>query len=156
MTIMTPAEFMAQNDSDLSQPGLAGEKMARMQVGLIRHGRMPDSFVVPATCEYIEKLTSITMSAEQLQEMLALYPAEKAKLSRFTSSDFAHCDLVKNGEAVKESFLIANVVAHFFGRTLWPKASDAVDIKAFTKKIQRAALVLGYTVSGCSRAKLTA
>ena len=156
MTIMTPAEFMTQSDSDLAKPGLAGEKIARMKVGLIRHGRMPDSFVVPATCDYIQKLTSISMSQEELQEMLALYPAEKARLSRFTSSDFAHCDLVKTGVAVKEAFLIANVVAHFFGNTLWPKASDAVDIKAFITKIQRAALVLGYTVSGCSRAKLTA
>ena len=156
MTIMTPAEFMKQSDSDLAKPGLAGEKIARMKAGLIRHGRMPDSFVVPATCDYIQKLTSISMSQEELQEMLALYPAEKARLSRFTSSDFAHCDLVRTGVAVKEAFLIANVVAHFFGNTLWPKASDAVDIKAFITKIQRAALVLGYTVSGCSRAKLSA
>lgn len=156
MSIMTPVQFMEQSEIVGIKPGQSAEKSARMRAELVRHGRMPDTFVLPATCSYIEKLTNIMLTPEQLQEILALYPAEKARLARFTSSDFAHCELVKTGTAVKEAYLIANVVAHFFGRTLWPKASDAVDSKAFTKKIQRSAMFLGYSVAGCTSEKLTA
>jgi hypothetical protein len=156
MSIITPAQFMAQNETMVMSPVQVAEKAVRIRLQMDRHGRIPDSFVVPATCEYIEKLTSIQVTPNQLQEMLALYPAEKARLSRFTAGDFAHCELVKTGVAVTESYLIANVVAHFFGQTLWPKASDAIDIKAFITKIQRSAMILGYSVAGCTSQKLTA
>lgn len=157
MSIMTPAQFMQASEAVSADHMVALANNARIRAQFNqRHGTMPDSFVVPATCDYIEKLTSINLTLEQLQDILALYPAEKARIARFTSSDFAHCELVKSGTAVKETYLIANMVAHFFGRTTWPKAVDAVDFKAFIKKLQRSAMILGYSVAGCTSVKLSA
>lgn len=156
MTILSPEQFLEQNDPLMFKPGYPAEKSVRMKSELARHGRLPETFVLPATCKYIESLTNVYLTPDQLQEMLALYPAEKSKIARFTASDFAHCDLAKTGTGVKESYLLADMVAHFFGRTLWPRAADAVDRKAFLAKIQRSAMFLGYSVGGCTLEKLSA
>lgn len=157
MTIMTPAQFIQADESrpvDFSAFAAHNERM-RTQLNQ-RHGTMPDSFVVPAACDYIEKLTKIRMTTAQFQEMLALYPAEKAKIARYTSSDFTHCELVRTGTAVKESYLIADVVTHFLGKTLWPRSTDGVDTKVFALKLQRRAMMLGYSVGGCTSERLSA
>jgi hypothetical protein len=156
MSILTTAQFMDQSDDVLTSPSLSSEKSVRMRSALTRNGRLPDTFVIPTTCQYIEGLTGINLSADQLQEMLALYPAEKAKIARYTMSDFIHCDLVKLGKGVKETYLIANIVAHFFGRTLWPTPDDSVDRKSFVRKLQRSAMKQGYSVGGCTLEKISA
>lgn len=156
MSILTTAQFMAQSDDVLTNPSLLAEKAVRMKSALTRNGSLPDTFVIPTTRQYIESLTGINLSADQLQEMLALYPAEKAKLARYTMSDFIHSDLVKVGKGVPETYLIANIVAHFFGRTLWPKPDDSVDRKSFVRKLQRSAMRLGYSVGGCTLEQLSA
>jgi hypothetical protein len=156
MSILTTAQFMEQSDDLLANPGLSLEKHGRMKSALTRTRRLPDTFVIPTTCRYIESLTGISLSAEQLQEMLALYPAEKAKLARYTMSDFIHSDLVKLGKGVPETYLIANIVAHFFGQTLWPTPNETVDRKSFVRKLQRSAMKFGYSVGGCTLEQISA
>lgn len=157
MSIITPAQFINADDSQVADNPVLAANNARMRAQMnLRHGTMPDTFVVPAACDYIENLTKIRMTPAQLQEMLALYPAEKAKISRFTRSDFNHCELVRTGTAVKEAYLIADVVTHFLGRTLWPRAADGVDSKVFANKLQRRAMMLGYSVAGCTSERLSA
>lgn len=157
MSIITPAQFINAEENQSADHSALAANNARIRTQMnLRHGTMPDSFVVPAACDYIEKLTKIRMTPAQLQEMLALYPAEKARIARFTSSDFSHCDLVRTGTAVKEAYLIADVVTHFLGRTLWPRAADGVDPKAFEIKLQRRAMMLGYSVAGCTSERLSA
>ncbi|MBI6882368.1 hypothetical protein [Pseudomonas putida] len=157
MSIMTPSQFMESDQSKEVDHSAFSAHNARMRAQLNqRHGTMPDSFVVPAACTYIEKLTKIQMTSAQLLEMLALYPAEKARISRFTTSDFTHCEMVKTGTAVKDAYLIADMLTHFLGRTRWPRSTDGVDDKAFALKLQRRAMMLGYAVGGCTSDRLSA
>jgi hypothetical protein len=156
MSILSTEQFMEQSDDVMISPSICAEKKVRMNSALTRNGRLPDSFVIPTTQQYIESLTGISLSTSELQEMLAMYPAEKAKLARYTMSDFIHSDLVKLGKGVPETYLIANIVAHFFGSTLWPTPGNLVDRKAFVRKLQRCAMRQGYTVGGCTLEKLSA
>jgi hypothetical protein len=146
MPIYNPEEFMALAEQDLGQQVYVQERSVRMRSDLKRAGKLPEGLAVAGTCTYIGNLTGIYLSEQELQEMFSLYPAERARLARYTTSELDKAVTVKQDTGGPDSYLIANVVADFFGRTVWPSNDSSVDRASFALRLRKAAHKMGYNV----------
>lgn len=146
MPIYNPEEFMALPEHELAEALHVQQRDVRMRSGAQGPGKLPEGLAVDGTCTYIANLTGIFLSEPELQCMFSLYPAERARLARYTSSDLAKAELAKTGTGAPDSYLIANVVADFFGRTVWPKNESSVDRPTFALRLRKAAFKMGYNV----------
>lgn len=147
MAMLSPMDFLAQSDAELAVKTDAAGRKVRMKAELTRLGKISNDGIIQAACLHVGALSGIYLESGQLQEILALYPAEKARLVRYTSSDIAHAELATKGEGTASAYLVANVMAHFFGNTQWPEPGSNVDRQAFAKRLRRAAHLQGYTIT---------
>jgi hypothetical protein len=146
MPIYNPEEFMALPEQELAQQAHVEERSLRMRSKQEGAGKLPEGLAVAGTCSYIGKLTGIYLSEPELQGMFSLYPAERARLARYTTSDLAKAESARSGTGNQDSYLIANVVADFFGRTVWPSNDSSVDRGSFALRLRKAAHKMGYNV----------
>lgn len=146
MPIYNPEEFMALAEQELAQAQHVQQRNMRMRSELEGAGKLPQGLAVDGTCTYIGKLTGIYLSEAELQGMFSLYPAERARLARYTTSDLAKAESAKTGTGAPDAYLIANVVADFFGRTVWPNNDSSIDRSSFALRLRKAAHKMGYNV----------
>lgn len=146
MPIYNPEQFMALADHDLVQADHVQQRNRRMTSQLEGAAKLPQGLAVVGTCHYISSLAGIYLSEPELQGMFSLYPAERARLARYTTSDMEKAEAAKHGNGSPDSYLIANVVADFFGRTVWPSNESSVDRTSFAQRLRKAAHKMGYNV----------
>ena len=146
MPIYNPEEFMALAEQELAQEQHVQQRKVRMRLELEKEGKLPQGIAVAGTCTYISNLTGIHLSEAEIQGMFSLYPAERARLARYTTGDMAKAESAKSGTGGPDDYLIANVVADFFGRTVWPNNSSSVDLPSFVLRLRKAAYKMGYNV----------
>lgn len=146
MPMYNPEEFMALPEQELAQQVHVQERTVRMRSALGVAGKLPQGLAVAGTCTYIGKLTGIYLTEAELQSMFSLYPAERARLARYTTYDMDKAESAKLGTGTPDAYLIANVVSDFFGRTVWPSNDSSVDRASFALRLRKAAHKMGYNV----------
>jgi hypothetical protein len=85
-----------------------------------------------AAAAVLSEMTELDLSAEQVKDILALYPRERIIIARTESN-----------EELEEAD-ISFVAAHFFLNCSWPIYGDEVDMTAFIDLLKSEAIRMGY------------
>lgn len=110
-------------------------KMQRDSVQeLLQHrDAQPTREQLASATEFLDEITSLTWTANQLTDLLCLYPRARIKLAA--------------GLDAEEE--LAFSAAHFFLSTAWNTYGDNIESDAFVNLIQKQALLMGFAKRSC-------
>lgn len=132
MWIFEPGKFVAKSEDWILHEGYMHSQKARMEFAIANASATPDEGVLTEAAGYIAEEAGIQLSADELNNILSLYPMQRGKLARYGWGD----------TEVRE--FILDVVANFIANTRWPLGRDNVDIEDFVEKLKAAARFMGY------------
>jgi len=132
MWIFEPGTFAAKSEDWLLHEGYMHSQKARMEFAIANASSTPDEEALMEAAGYVAEEAGIQLSADELRNILSLYPMQRGKFASYGWGD----------TEVRE--FILDVVANFIANTRWPAGRDNVDIEAFVEKLKAAAQFMGY------------
>ena len=134
MLIVEPGRFSLMDDDELVDGVYINIQRARMQHALANLHLVPSKETMALAAEHIAAETGIILSAEQLVQIMSLYPVERAKLAEYGWGD------------TEVSDLLMTVLADFIAGTRWPEFRDQINIDRFVGKLRCAARGMGFSL----------
>ncbi|MEE5177145.1 hypothetical protein V2K54_25880 [Pseudomonas alliivorans] len=133
MWLYEPGKFAGKSEDWLLEEGYMHSQKARIEFAMANASSVPEESALKSAVDCVADEAGIQLSAEELRNILSLYPWQRGKLAAYGWGD----------TEVRE--LILDAVANFMANTRWPLGKDDVDIQTFIAKLKAAARFLGYT-----------
>ena len=133
MWVFEPGKFAGKSEEWLLDEGYMHSQKARIEFAMANASSVPNEPALSNAVGFIAEETGIQITAEELRNILSLYPMQRGKLAAYGWGE----------TEVRE--LILDVVANFMANTRWPLEKDDVDIQTFIERLKAAARFLGYT-----------